>query len=231
MSTIIQRESDIQFLKRLARRNGFECVMRGQDGVFGKPDLDDAVAARPGGPLRPGDQPDARSTRTGTRCGRRAVECTRSTPLTKQVQTATSPKSEQKPLGKDGAVAPPLARGGSRHVRAAHRHHRTARSAEPRQALADEAEWFIEVKGEVDTAPYGAILHARRQLPIKGVGELLSGLYYLTSVRAPVHGRPLHRSSSRRGATRRPASLRLRWKSPLPFCGTSLAGTQEGRGG
>ncbi|PYR72030.1 MAG: hypothetical protein DMF86_24735 [Acidobacteria bacterium] len=39
MSTIIQRESDIQFLKRLARRNGCECVIVGKTGYFAKPNL------------------------------------------------------------------------------------------------------------------------------------------------------------------------------------------------
>ncbi len=38
-STIIQRETDIQFLKRLARRNGFECFVKGDKGYFRKPDL------------------------------------------------------------------------------------------------------------------------------------------------------------------------------------------------
>jgi hypothetical protein len=50
-------------------------------------------------------------------------------------------------------------------------------------AIADEAAWFIEARGEVDGVQYGDVLHARRLVPIKGVGELLSGVYYLTSVK------------------------------------------------
>src|SRR5207247_4166578 len=38
-STILQRESDIQFLRKLARRNGYECVVKGTQGFFGKPVL------------------------------------------------------------------------------------------------------------------------------------------------------------------------------------------------
>ena len=41
VSTIIQRETDIQFLKRLARRNGFECFARDDTGYFRKPVLAD----------------------------------------------------------------------------------------------------------------------------------------------------------------------------------------------
>ena len=37
VSTIIQRETDIQFLKRLALRNGFECYVEGTTGFFRKP--------------------------------------------------------------------------------------------------------------------------------------------------------------------------------------------------
>src|SRR5258708_6989204 len=39
VATIIQRDTDIQFLKRLARRNGLECVVRGDTGFFAKPVL------------------------------------------------------------------------------------------------------------------------------------------------------------------------------------------------
>ena len=37
MSTIIQRETDMQFLKRLALRNGFECYVEGDTGFFAPP--------------------------------------------------------------------------------------------------------------------------------------------------------------------------------------------------
>ena len=39
VSTIIQRETDMQFLKRLALRNGFECYVEGQTGFFAPPQL------------------------------------------------------------------------------------------------------------------------------------------------------------------------------------------------
>src|SRR6266478_3186827 len=39
VSTIIQRETDIQFLKRLALRNGYECYVDGDIGYFQPPQL------------------------------------------------------------------------------------------------------------------------------------------------------------------------------------------------
>src|SRR5262249_6400654 len=39
VSTIIQRETDIQFLKRLALRNGYECFVDGDTGYFRTPQL------------------------------------------------------------------------------------------------------------------------------------------------------------------------------------------------
>ncbi|HET7872212.1 MAG TPA: hypothetical protein VFL42_06850, partial [Terriglobales bacterium] len=51
------------------------------------------------------------------------------------------------------------------------------------QALYDEAEWLIEASGEVDSAIYGNVLQSRKLVPVKGVGELFSGMYYLTNVK------------------------------------------------
>src|SRR4029079_15246781 len=39
VSTVIQRETDWQFLNRLARRNGFECYIEGTMGHFRSPRL------------------------------------------------------------------------------------------------------------------------------------------------------------------------------------------------
>jgi endonuclease III-like uncharacterized protein len=51
------------------------------------------------------------------------------------------------------------------------------------QAVFDEAEWLIQVEGEIDTATYGSVLQTKQLVPIKGVGELFSGLYYVTNVK------------------------------------------------
>ena len=35
----------------------------------------------------------------------------------------------------------------------------------------------------IDTTNYGSVLQTKQLVPIKGVGELFSGLYYVTSVK------------------------------------------------
>jgi hypothetical protein len=42
VSTIIQRETDMQFLKRLALRNGYECYVEGTTGYFGPRQMDES---------------------------------------------------------------------------------------------------------------------------------------------------------------------------------------------
>ena len=59
VSTIVQRETDMQFLNRLAIRNGFECYVEGTTGYFRAPVLDDppqpVLAAQFGGDTTLGD--------------------------------------------------------------------------------------------------------------------------------------------------------------------------------
>jgi hypothetical protein len=91
---------------------------------------------------------------------------------------------EQRRLGKGvaGSLAPPNGVESRMFVR-----HAVA-TGQPEmenlcKALFDEAEWFIEASGEIDTVSYGSILQVAQPVPIKGVGELFSGLYYVTNVR------------------------------------------------
>lgn len=217
MSTIIQRESDIQFLKRLARRNGFECVIEGTRAVFGKPDL----TATPLPVLAAHFDKETNLTAFDANWNAlrpTAVEYQQIDSAAKQIQVVTVNRSAQKQLGKDTAVRPPLPAGKSPQMFV--RHHLTTGIPEAQNlvdAIADEADWFLEVRGEVDTALYGALLRARRKLPIKGVGELLSGLYYVTSVRHvyKVDNYIQHFTARRNATTGVPSDFA--GKSLLPF--------------
>jgi late control gene D protein (GPD) len=184
LSTIIQRESDIQFLKRLSRRNGFECVVVGDTGIFGKPALD-------GDPLPVlaahfGDDTNLTTFDAAWNALRpSAAEYHQIDVVAKEVSSSVVETSALDPLGRDGAVLPTTLPAGATprvFVR-----HEVATGVPEMDGLAnavvDEASWFLEARGEVDSVRYGDILHARRVVPIKGVGELLSGLYYLTSVK------------------------------------------------
>jgi phage protein D len=182
-STILQRESDIQFLKRLARRNGFECVVAGDTGYFQKPNLDST-------PLPELAAHFGKDTNLTSFEGNwnallpTAVEVHQIDVGAKSVLDVAVEKSSQPDQGKDGPQLPPLPRGKTPRMFVRH----GVFTGQPEMknqadALADEADWFIEARGEVDTQIYGTVLHARKRVPVKGVGTLFSGIYYLTSVK------------------------------------------------
>lgn len=183
VSTIIQRDTDIQFLKRLAWRNGFECVVRGDTAYFQKPPLSGTplpVLAAFFGPDTNVNWLDVRMN--GTRPMQ--VEMHQIDAIGKQVLDATAVQGQQTQLGSNPAssLSPP---GGAtskmivRHRIATGQQEMTAFS----QAVSDEAEWFIEATGEVDSLIYGSVLQSRQLVPIKGVGGTFSGMYYVTQVK------------------------------------------------
>lgn len=183
VSTIVQRESDIQFLKRLARRNGFECVVDGTRAFFGPPALGGdplpALAAHFGDETNLTSFDASWNALRPTTAAFHQIDT-----ITKEVLSSAAGTPDQVRLGRDGPVAPSLPAGGAprafvRHAVATGLPEMAALTT----AIANEAEWFIEARGEVDAVQYGDLLRARRLVPVKGVGELLSGLYYLTSVK------------------------------------------------
>lgn len=182
VATIIQRETDIQFLKRLARRNGFECFVKGETGYFRKPVLTDppqpVLAIHFGGETNLVSFEARLSALRPT-----AVEMHQIDTIGKQIQDAVVESSEQRQLGRDGTVSVTVPNG----VVARLFVKQAVATGQPEmenlcRALFDEAEWFIEARGEVETATYDAVLQPRKLVPIKGVGESFSGLYYVTSV-------------------------------------------------
>jgi hypothetical protein len=50
------------------------------------------------------------------------------------------------------------------------------------QGLFHRGQWFLTAEGAVDAARYGHVLRPRRTVPIKGVGETYSGMYYVSHV-------------------------------------------------
>lgn len=201
VATIIQRETDIQFLKRLARRNGFECFVKDETGYFRKPILTEApqpiLAAHFGletnlvyfdaklNALRP-----------------IAVEMHQIDTIGKQIQDAVIGTNEQRQLGREG----PLSVTAPNNIVARLFVKHAVATSQPEienlcRALFDEAEQFITAQGEIDSVLYGAVLRAKNLVPIKGVGELFSGLYYVTNVKHVFNvERYVQRFSARRNA-------------------------------
>jgi hypothetical protein len=181
--TILQRETDIQFLRKLARRNGYECVVKGTQGFFGKPVLT-------GDPLPVlsahfGGETNLTSFNVHWEAQRPvAVEMHQIDAVEKQILDATASPGTQKQLGKNGPLAVTIPNGAT--AKTIVKHAMTTSVAEMTnlvQGVNDEAEWFIEGHGEVDTVIYGAALEAGKLVGIKGVGEAFSGIYYITHVK------------------------------------------------
>lgn len=183
VSTIMQRETDIQFVKRLARRNGYECFVKGGKGYFRKPELSGEpqplLAAHFGAET---NLMKFEATVNALRPA--AVEIHQIDTIAKEIQDAVVEATEQPSLGRDAGPSLPVPNSIAPRLFAKH----AVTTGQPEmealsKALFNEAQWFIEARGELNTVCYGAVLEARKLVPIKGVGELFSGLYYVTKVR------------------------------------------------
>lgn len=182
VSTIIQRETDIQFLKRLALRNGFECYVEGATGYFRKPQVD--ATPQPVLAAHFGDE---------TNLNRFSIEVNALTPANtsmlqvdranKEVLDATAESSQQTALGDIDAAGLLAAGMEPGHVYIG----MNVATGNPEmaalcQGLYHEGEWFVTGEGEIDANQYGHVLKPRGTVTIKGTGETHSGVYYVTHV-------------------------------------------------
>lgn len=182
VSTIIQRETDIQLLKRLALRNGFECFVDGDTGYFRPPAMDDTP--QPVLAVQFGDE---------TNVNRFSLEVNALAPVnvamfqvdhvSGDVLDAGADTGRQPALGAKPATSylgpgmdPGLVYIGQ-----------TVTTGNPEmtalcEGLYEQGEWFVTGEGEVAANQYGSILKPRGTVTIKGLGETHSGVYYVTHV-------------------------------------------------
>jgi phage protein D len=182
VSTVIQRETDMHFLRRLALRNGFECFVDGDRGYFQPPTL--ATAAQPVLAVHFGDasnvtrfEVDANALRSS---GVSMAQVDRTNGETLQ---ASGSSGEQQALGSTGlssflqaGMSPGLVVLGQ-----------TVATGSPEmaglcQGLLDAGEWFVTAAGEIDASQYPTVLKPRRTVVVKGIGRTHSGTYYVTRV-------------------------------------------------
>lgn len=182
VSTIIQRETDMQFLRRLALRNGFDCYVEGSQAYFQAAQLDaepqPVLAAHFGNEtnlMRFAAQINALSPAN--------VAMVQVDRLSKEIVDATVESGSETVLGGSGA-ADLLALGmspGQVHI-GMNIATGPAEMAALCRSLFHRGQWFLTVEGVVDAARYGHVLLPRRTVPIKGVGETYSGMYYVSQV-------------------------------------------------
>jgi len=182
VSTIVQRETDVQLLRRLALRNGFECFVDGDTGYFRPP----AVADTPQPVLAVQFGAETNVNRFALEVDALAtadVAMSGVDHITGEVLDTSAQSSGETLLGATPAdgflgagMQPGLVRIGQ-----------TVATGAPEmtalcQGLRDHGEWFVTGEGEVAANQYGTILMPRSPVTVKGVGETHSGVYYVTHV-------------------------------------------------
>jgi hypothetical protein len=182
VATILQSETDIRFLRRLAARNGFECYVQGRKGFFRSPNLQDppqkllVLRYRTGGNLASLNVEVDGTPPT-------ALEIRRIDPLAKQENQEKLARLPRRPLARRTLDE---LRANVPSGRRLLKQHPAAGTLEMQGDLRsgyDGAGQFVTVSGEIDSRAYGAVLHAKRLVTIRGAGSTHSGLYYVSRVR------------------------------------------------
>jgi phage protein D len=182
VSTIVQRETDMQFLRRLALRNGFECFVDGDKGYFRPPVLDGG--GQPVLAVQFGDKTnvsrfglDADALRPS---GVSMTQVDRVSGELLQVQATPGEEQQLGSTGLDSFLGAGMSPGAVVLDRVV-----TTGSPEMTalcQGLLDTGEWFVTGEGEADASQYPAVLKPRATVVVKGIGRTHSGTYYVTRV-------------------------------------------------
>jgi hypothetical protein len=183
VSTIIQRETDMQLLRRLALRNGYECFVDGDTGFFRPPAVDDT----PQPVLAVQFGPDTTVNRFSLEVNALAsadVAMSGVDHVSGDVLDTSAESAGETMLGtnpSDSFLASGMSPG-LVHIG------QTVTTGSPEmialcQGLRDQGEWFVTGEGEVAANQYGSILTPRSTVTIKGIGETHSGVYYVTHVK------------------------------------------------
>lgn len=183
LSTVIQRETDLQFLQRLAKRNGFHCFVEGDVGHFHP--VPASTTTQPLLAAHFGDETNlAHFTATVDALRPADTAMVQIDRFSKEVLVAETVAAVDVPLGSLDAAG---LRPGSIDAARVHIARNAATGTPEMTALCHGlfrvGSWFVEGEGEIDTAVYGHVLRPRKLVTIKGVGESYSGVYYVCFVR------------------------------------------------
>lgn len=183
LSTVIQRETDYQFLKRLALRNGLDCYIEGEQVFFAPVPGEDPP--QPVLAVHFGEETNVTSFSLKVDALQPAnVSMFQVDRFNKEVLSAAVNEATTNPLGEldmpgllGGNVLPAT-------VVVA----KNAATGLPEmnalcQGLYHDGGWFIEAEGEIDASVYEHVLKPRGLVAIKGIGESHSGTYYVSYVK------------------------------------------------
>ena len=188
--TVIQRCTDIQFLRELAQRYGYECFVElvSQSGTvighFHPPQLD----ATPQGVLsiNLGEATNINNFEARFDMLQPVVADAAGLAIGSQAdQSASISNVSQSELGSDSVV------NGSQQRRVLLSHTGLAETGELQtyaQAVVDQSAWAIIAEGELNTVAYGNVLRAKRPVLVRGAGRQFSGTYYVEKVQHLITG-------------------------------------------
>lgn len=183
--TTIQRGTDIQFLRRLAERNGFECYVENDPllntdvGHFRRPQLEGKAQ---------GVLSVSFDANTNVNSFSARYEMLRPTTAqawdvdisTMSIQNGQAQTVSGYNLGQEGLLErisqQPVVLPSQTGLAS------TGELQTLCQAIVDHSAWAIVAEGELDTAAYEGILRAKRTVNVRGAGSLYNGTYRVSRV-------------------------------------------------
>jgi phage protein D len=201
---VIQRGTDIRFLKHLARRNGFECYVEANpntgrlEGHFHPPRLEQ----EPQGVL-------SVSLSSATNANSFNARFNMIQPATAQakgldIETLSDQQAHEESISLPGLGKDPTLTGDRpRKVLLSQTGlFQTSELQTCARAVVDRSCWAVTAEGDLNTVAYGGILRAKRPVLVRGAGRKLSGAYYVEKVLHVISGEGYtQRFTLRRNAT------------------------------
>jgi hypothetical protein len=189
-TTVVQRDTDIRFLRHLAHRNGFDLYLKPGpvpgvvEGHFHRPVVD--LPPRGVLSVHLGQLTNVRSfTARHEMLRPTAASASGVDARTVARQPAEARAAQSKPLGRrpllngDRPRATLLRVGGPS---------RTGELQTLAQATADRSSWAVTAEGELETALYGDVLEAGSTVLVRGAGPTFSGTYLVERVLHKIQG-------------------------------------------
>ena len=214
-TTIVQRSTDIQFVRDLAQKNGMEFYFETDDtGVinayFRAPQLSDTP--QPDLAIQFGDQSNLKKF-SAYLSGQRPLNV-KAAQIDISTNSASSAQVSDTQLTKLGDKDANTLIGGPLGALVTPRDAQaqmlvlgppTSDATEMQtivQAIRDEASWLITANGEINSDAYQAVLRPHRLVQVKGAGTTYSGKYYVTRVTHEMNheGDYIQRFEARRNA-------------------------------
>jgi phage protein D len=182
--TLIQRGTDIQFLKQLAAANGYECYLdlnesTGEvEGHFHPPQTDqdpEVTLSVNMGPATNVNRFRARYDMLGpTTAAAKVLDYEQ-----KSNEPGQADSTSQTALGSDESTSTDRPR---KVLLSGLGMGRSAEVQRYAQAVVDRSAWAITAEGELNTAAFGSVLRAKQPIMVRGVGREFSGRYYVYKV-------------------------------------------------